>query len=108
MGVSIENARYRFRANHLRQTPAKTKFLSIEPLIGPVGELDLDGIDWVIVGGESGHSLGRSSASGWSTSGINASTRTYCSSSSNGVAEHPRLAAESSMDDIGMTCPVPW
>lgn len=55
MGVSIENARYRFRANHLRQTPAKTKFLSIEPLIGPVGELDLDGIDWVIVGGESGH-----------------------------------------------------
>ena len=36
-------------------TPATTRFLSIEPLLGPVGELDLDGIDWVIVGGESGH-----------------------------------------------------
>ena len=55
MGVSVENARYRFRASHLRQTPAKTRFLSVEPLIGPVGELDLNGIDWVIVGGESGH-----------------------------------------------------
>lgn len=55
MGVSVENARYKFRTNHLRQTLAKTKFLSIEPLIGAVGELDLTGIDWVIVGGESGH-----------------------------------------------------
>jgi len=55
MGVSVESARYKFRANHLRQTAAKTKFLSIEPLIGPVGELDLEGIHWVIAGGESGH-----------------------------------------------------
>jgi protein gp37 len=55
MGVSVENARYHFRIDHLRRTPAKTRFLSIEPLIGSVGVLDLEGIDWVIVGGESGH-----------------------------------------------------
>jgi protein gp37 len=55
MGVSVENFRYRFRIDHLRKTPAKTRFLSIEPLIGSVGTLDLEDIDWVIVGGESGH-----------------------------------------------------
>jgi protein gp37 len=55
MGVSVESARYRFRINHLREVPANTRFLSIEPLLGPVGDLDLDQIHWVIVGGESGH-----------------------------------------------------
>jgi len=55
MGVSVENASYRFRIDHLRRVPAKVRFLSIEPLIADVGELDLDGIHWVIVGGESGH-----------------------------------------------------
>lgn len=54
MGVSVENDQVKFRIDDLRMTPAKTKFLSIEPLIGPVGELDLTGIHWVIVGGESG------------------------------------------------------
>jgi protein gp37 len=54
MGVSVENARYRFRITDLRAVPAAVRFLSIEPLIGPVGELDLAGIGWVIVGGESG------------------------------------------------------
>jgi protein gp37 len=54
MGVSVESARYRFRVNQLRRTGAQTKFLSVEPLIRPVGELPLEGIDWVIVGGESG------------------------------------------------------
>jgi protein gp37 len=55
MGVSVENARYRFRIDHLRRVPAKVRFLSVEPLIADVGELDLGGIHWVIVGGESGH-----------------------------------------------------
>jgi len=55
MGVSVENEKYTYRINELSQTPAKTKFLSIEPLIGPVKTLDLKKIDWVIVGGESGH-----------------------------------------------------
>jgi len=54
MGVSVENADYTFRVDHLRQTPAKTKFLSLEPLLGAIRNLDLTGIDWVIVGGESG------------------------------------------------------
>jgi len=54
MGVSIEEARYLERIDHLRQTDAKTKFLSLEPLLGPLPGLNLKGIDWVIVGGESG------------------------------------------------------
>lgn len=54
MGVSVENMDYTFRIDHLRQTGARTKFLSIEPLLGPIPDLDLRGIHWVIVGGESG------------------------------------------------------
>lgn len=54
MGVSVENQDYTYRIDHLRKTEAKIKFLSIEPLIGPVVEMNLDNIDWVIVGGESG------------------------------------------------------
>ena len=54
LGVSVENARYKTRIAHLQTVPARIRFLSIEPLIGPVGELDLRGISWVIVGGESG------------------------------------------------------
>ena len=53
-GVSVETQNYAFRARHLKQVPAAVHFLSVEPLLGPVS-LDLDGIDWVIVGGESGH-----------------------------------------------------
>ena len=55
MGVSVEREDYSFRIDHLRRTPAETRFLSIEPLLGPLSTLDLTGIDWVIVGGESGH-----------------------------------------------------
>ncbi|MBI3785040.1 MAG: phage Gp37/Gp68 family protein [Deltaproteobacteria bacterium] len=54
MGVSVENADYTFRIDHLRRTPARIKFLSLEPLLGPLAALDLKLIDWVIVGGESG------------------------------------------------------
>jgi protein gp37 len=53
-GVSIEDGRRRSRLSHLQQAPAGKRFLSIEPLIDDVGELDLSGVDWVIVGGESG------------------------------------------------------
>jgi protein gp37 len=55
MGVSVENDSYTFRSRHLNHTGAAVKFLSVEPLLGPVPTLDLRGIDWVIVGGESGH-----------------------------------------------------
>ncbi len=54
MGVSVENADVRYRINHLRACDAHVKFLSLEPLLGPLPSLDLNGIDWVIVGGESG------------------------------------------------------
>lgn len=54
MGVSVESQTYVKRVDYLRQTNAFTKFLSIEPLIGEINKIDLDGIDWVIVGGESG------------------------------------------------------
>ncbi len=54
MGVSVENQDYTFRIDHLRQTHAVVKFLSLEPLLGPIPSLDLANIDWVIVGGESG------------------------------------------------------
>ena len=54
MGVTVENSDYTHRIEHLRQTGAYLKFLSIDPLLGPIPNLNLDGIDWVIVGGESG------------------------------------------------------
>ena len=54
MGVSVEDARVLERIDHLREVPAKIRFLSLEPLIGPLEDLDLSGISWVIVGGESG------------------------------------------------------
>jgi protein gp37 len=53
IGTSIENEDAMYRVDHLRQVPAAVRFLSCEPLLGPL-DLDLDGIDWVIVGGESG------------------------------------------------------
>jgi protein gp37 len=54
MGVSVENKDYVSRIDDLRATPAHVKFLSLEPLLGPLPDLDLAGIGWVIVGGESG------------------------------------------------------
>jgi len=54
MGVTVENKDYTFRIDNLRKTGAYIKFLSIEPLLGPIPNLNLSGIDWVIVGGESG------------------------------------------------------
>jgi protein gp37 len=54
MGVSVEDQRVEHRIEHLRNSGARVKFLSLEPLIGPLPNLNLSGIDWVIVGGESG------------------------------------------------------
>jgi protein gp37 len=54
LGVSVETAGYLHRIDDLRGTAARTKFLSLEPLLGPLPDIDLRGIDWVIVGGESG------------------------------------------------------
>ncbi|MBN2328745.1 MAG: phage Gp37/Gp68 family protein [Candidatus Omnitrophica bacterium] len=54
MGVSVETVEYLDRIEQLKQTGASVKFLSLEPLLGPLSDLNLDGVDWVIVGGESG------------------------------------------------------
>ncbi|MYA84627.1 MAG: phage Gp37/Gp68 family protein [Acidimicrobiaceae bacterium] len=54
MGVSVENSRYRFRVDHLRCIGAAVRFVSAEPLLGPLEELDLCEIHWLIAGGESG------------------------------------------------------
>jgi len=56
MGVSVETAKYAFRLNHLRSVDAAIRFVSAEPLLGPLDDLDIDGIDWLIAGGESGPS----------------------------------------------------
>lgn len=54
MGVSVESQTYTFRVDHLKTVPAAVRFVSFEPLIGPVNDVDLNGIAWAIVGGESG------------------------------------------------------
>jgi protein gp37 len=54
MGVTVESAEYKYRIDYLRYTSAHIKFLSLEPLLSDMEELDLSEIDWVIVGGESG------------------------------------------------------
>lgn len=53
-GVSVEDERASARIQHLKASPVSIRFLSIEPLLGPIRDMDLDGISWVIVGGESG------------------------------------------------------
>lgn len=55
MGVSIENRRFVERADYLREVDAAVRFISAEPLLGPLEALDLSDIDWLIAGGESGH-----------------------------------------------------
>lgn len=54
MGVSVESPQYTFRIGHLQKIPAAVRFLSVEPLLAPIPKLPLSGIDWVILGGESG------------------------------------------------------
>jgi protein gp37 len=54
IGVSVESNDYAWRADYLRQVPTAVRFISAEPLLGPVDELNLEGLHWVITGGESG------------------------------------------------------
>ncbi|MDO8715841.1 MAG: phage Gp37/Gp68 family protein [Dehalococcoidales bacterium] len=67
MGVSVENDNYSYRIDHLRDTEAYLKFISFEPLIGPISNINFDSIDWAIVGGESGPKA-RVIAPSWVTS----------------------------------------
>ncbi len=59
MGVTVESAKYNFRIDDLRKVPASNRFIMFEPLIGPVGKINLDGISLVLVGGESGSGFRR-------------------------------------------------
>ena len=69
LGVSVENAAFRHRIDTLRSIPAMTRFLSCEPLLGDLGRVELDGIHWVIVGGESGPTrYGRRMQPAWARS----------------------------------------
>src|SRR5690349_19010326 len=54
MGVSVESQQFTWRVDHLRQIPAAIRFISAEPLLGPLTDLSLEGLDWIITGGESG------------------------------------------------------
>jgi len=85
MGVSVEDSRVRHRIGDLQTVPAAVRFLSLEPLIGPLDELSLDGIHWVIVGGESGPRARPCAANGWTRFSISAARPACRSSSSNGA-----------------------
>jgi hypothetical protein len=92
MGVSVENQNYTHRVDYLRQVPVVVRFLSCEPLLGPL-DLDLEDIHWVIVGGESGQGHRPIDAVGCTTSADSAEIRMPPSSSSNGEAFARKLAA---------------
>ena len=91
IGVSVESARVLYRVDHLRQVPAAVRFLSCEPLLGPLHEVDLDGIGWVIAGGESGPNY-RPMHLEWARDLRDlCQKQRFLSFSSNGVAVHLRL-----------------
>ena len=100
------------RIAHLQKANAGVRFLSVEPLIAPIGSLDLRGIDWVIVGGESGPACTPDAdRSGQSTFATSASRQAWRSSSSNGADAHPRPAggcsrARSGISSLRIAAPV--
>jgi protein gp37 len=104
MGVSVENEKYKFRIDCLRETGAMVKFLSLELLIGPLGKLNLKKINWAIVGGESGPGA-RPLVQEWVTD-----IRDQCLkakvpfSSSNGAACKRREQVERWRVERGMKC----
>jgi protein gp37 len=102
-GVSVENASYTSRVTDLQSVPASVRFLSVEPLLGPIPALPLDGIHWVIVGGESGvEGVGQWPLNGPEKSAINASLPASHSFSSSGVGEPRRRVGASSTAGSGM------
>ena len=105
MGVSVENQDVYFtRIDTLRETGAHVKFLSLEPLLGPLADLALDGIDWVIVGGESGPGARPLEAHSVETFATSVLHETFRSSLSNGVAYKKREQDAYLMVGLGMKC----
>jgi len=105
MGVSVEDASVLRRVDHLRQVPAAVRFLSCEPLLGPLDQIDLDGIGWVIAGGESGPNY-RPMHLEWARGLRYADTsrRRFPSSSSSGAAERRKPWAASWTAKYGTRC----
>ena len=91
------------RLRHLQQAPAGIRFLSIEPLIGRIGKLDLSGIDWVIVGGESGPGARIWTPIGSAKFAINVWLPVSHSSSSNGAVYAPSPAGECLINANGVS-----
>ena len=100
-GVSVEDQAHGLvRIKHLQQAPAAVRFLSVEPLLEDLGEINLEGIHWVIVGGESGAGTGQCGRNGCCRFGISASEPRSRSSSSSGAASiRARLAENSTAKD---------
>jgi protein gp37 len=103
-GVSVEDGSKKSRIRHLQEAPAGVRFVSIEPLIGPMGNLDLAGIDWVIVGGESGPRA-RPMTPEWVRDGTNVAGTKSPSSSSNGEGCVQNQEGVSSMGASGVIFP---
>ncbi len=101
MGVSVERQEYTRRIDHLRRTGARVKFLSLEPLLGPLPALDLAGIDWVILGGESGRARGRSTRHGSPRCAISAWPQGCHSSSSSGEVPQEARRSSARWTDVG-------
>lgn len=104
MGVSVEDDSQRSRIDFLRQVPAAVRFISAEPLLGPLPQLDLAGMDWLIAGVSRVRAVARWMAPGSRTCATNAIGRGLPSSSNSGVAAHPRPVGAYSMVAPGMRC----
>ena len=96
-GVSVEDRAAKSRIRHLQAAPATIRFLSMEPLLGPVGELDLDGISWVIVGGESGPQA-RPMRQEWAEDIVNQCRKAGVSCFVKQLGAHPILAQSKSRE----------
>jgi protein gp37 len=104
IGVSIENRRFVHRADYLRRVDAAIRFISAEPLLGPLDGLDLSGIDWLIAGGESGPKHRPVRIEWAAISATDALRRTSPSSSSSGAGVRPRPVGGISTIACGARC----
>ncbi len=109
LGTSMENMDVARRVDALREVPAAVRFISAEPLLGPLDDLDLRGIDWVIGGGESGHRFPRRRRSrGLPGCGISACAQGWPSSGSSGAGGPRRRAGGSSREGSGRSFRCRW
>lgn len=104
MGVSIENRRFVHRADSLREVPASVRFVSAEPLLGPLDDLDLTDIDWLIAGGESSYRHRPIRPEWGALFVIVARTMASPSSSSNGAVAVRRRVGASWTAGLGTRC----